>query len=451
MVIRSVKSLVSLPKRVVTQPREELDRWQKAVRFAYDLCRYGGQQLRRDRAPQMAAALAFRTLFALLPVLIVAMIVVKSTQGMSGFLALTNELFLAVDLDDIRIVLPLVNPNGDTVQQSMSLANWLQGLVRQAGEINLAAVGWVGVALISYAALSLMMTIENGFNVIYSAPQGRRWTHRVPLYWFVLTMSPVVVGLMLYVNTFVAESLDSAQVGHILLTLLSTTWNLSIGWLILFTIYTLMPNATVDLRPAAVGALVSSLLIEIGKGSLGAYLDNAFAISQLYGSLGLIPLFMFWVYLMWLTVLFGLEVSATLQALHGRELESISAKLPTTSLFDSASVISVMETVAKRFTSGQSTTARFAGEECSVPESVVRTMFARLIDRQILHSIDGETTLVSLAMPPKKIRVEQLLEIGFDLVYEPLGNHRSEFVWRLREAQRQLARQTTLATLVTDE
>ena len=36
-------------RRVLTRPRDELDRWQKAVRFAYDLGRYGAQQLRQDR------------------------------------------------------------------------------------------------------------------------------------------------------------------------------------------------------------------------------------------------------------------------------------------------------------------------------------------------------------------------------------------------------------------
>ena len=78
MIGRLIKSLAAWLRRVVTRPREELSRWQKAARFAYDLFRYGGRQLRQDRAPQMAAALAFRTLFALIPVLVVGMVVVNS-------------------------------------------------------------------------------------------------------------------------------------------------------------------------------------------------------------------------------------------------------------------------------------------------------------------------------------------------------------------------------------
>ena len=85
--------------------------------------------------------------------------------------------------------------------------------------------------------------------------------------------------------------------------------------MVLFAIYKLVPNTTVTIRSALAGAFVSALLLELGKRFLDLYLGKAFAVSQLYGSLGLVPLFMFWVYLMWLAVLFGLEVCAMLQGL----------------------------------------------------------------------------------------------------------------------------------------
>ena len=67
MIHKLTQAMIRWMSRVITQPRDELDRWQRAARFAYDLAIYGGRQLRHDRAPQMAAALAFRTLFALVP------------------------------------------------------------------------------------------------------------------------------------------------------------------------------------------------------------------------------------------------------------------------------------------------------------------------------------------------------------------------------------------------
>lgn len=321
-----MKSTVTWLRRVVTQPREALNRWQLAARFAYDLCRFGGQQLKQDRAPQMAAALAFRTLFALFPVLIVSMIVVKAIKGMDSFTQLTRDMLTSFGLDTVR-VLSSSGIATESVTGSISLAEWLVELIEQAADVNLATVGWVGVAVIGYAAISLMVMIESSFNTIYRAPEGRPWTRRIPLYWFILTVSPIAMGVAWLMNNRFEAWIEVVQGWQTLLFLARLAWNLLIGWLVLFGVYSLMPNTRVASRHAAAGALVAASLFEIGKRFLDAYLGNAFAVSQLYGSLGLVPLFMFWVYLMWLAILFGLEVCAILQALGGRELAEVQPKV----------------------------------------------------------------------------------------------------------------------------
>ena len=118
----------------------------------------------------------------------------------------------------------------------------------------------------------------------------------------------------------------------------------------------LMPNTDVAFRPAAVGAIVAVLILEVGKRVLGTTLQNTFLISQLYGSLGLIPLFMFCTYLMWLAVLFGLQVSEILQMLHGRRLEEFKRRREANDLVEPSSVITVMEVIADRFAKGAGTT-----------------------------------------------------------------------------------------------
>ena len=45
-----IRPVMDWLRRVVTQPLDELSRWQKTVRFCYDLGRHGARQLREDRA-----------------------------------------------------------------------------------------------------------------------------------------------------------------------------------------------------------------------------------------------------------------------------------------------------------------------------------------------------------------------------------------------------------------
>ncbi|GIT28217.1 MAG: hypothetical protein Ct9H300mP1_02630 [Planctomycetaceae bacterium] len=90
MVQRLLESVLKWVRRVITQPFDELDRWQRAVRFGYELGRVGARQLRHDRAQHMAGSLSFRTLFSLLPVLVVATLLVKGMIGMNQFMAMAE-------------------------------------------------------------------------------------------------------------------------------------------------------------------------------------------------------------------------------------------------------------------------------------------------------------------------------------------------------------------------
>jgi YihY family inner membrane protein len=284
-------------------------RLRRGVPSALELCRLGREQLQHDRAFQMAAALAFRTLFGLLPVLVVATVLVKALGMEDYYLGPLGRLFAFCGLDHVRIV----PPADSGLMGAMTLDVWMQERVRDAKQVNVAAIGWVGVTVTLYAAISLMVTIENCCNIIYRAPHGRAWTSRIPIYWFVLTLSPLVVIFSTYVDARFQQVMSRFQLQGGLTTTTGFAWTLFAIWLLMFTAYVLFPNTRVHPKPAMIGALVAAVILELGKRTMGAYVENALSLSQLYGSLGLVPLFMFWIYLMWVAVLFGLEVSSVLQ------------------------------------------------------------------------------------------------------------------------------------------
>jgi len=438
-----MESLVSWLRRVVTQPFHELNRWQRAVRFGYDLGRFGARQLKHDRAQHMAAALSFRTLFSLLPVLVVATLLVKGLIGLEPFLKMAEELFASVGLDKIRVV-----PADGVTDQSQTMSVWLKELFGQAAEVDLAAVHWIGVALMLYAALSLMVTIENCLNVIVRAPVGRRWSRRVPLYWFVLTGSPLLVVLWYYVNHRFDMWITSVEAWQWLAYIAWLGWNLFFAWLLMLAVYMLVPSSQPEFKPAAAGAGVAAVLLVLGLRGLGAYLNYGFMVGQLYGSLGLVPLFMIWVYLMWLAVLFGLEVCAILQALPGRRLEELERERKSESLVDPATVVAVMEVIGNRFADGQPTTLLQVCEQTGLPEHAASRMFSGLVLENLLHRLDGPSDTVALAKPPEQITGVELLEVAFRLVDSGQPAAGSRLLDRLRQAQRDLVATTTLATLV---
>ena len=171
-------------------------------------------------------------------------------------------------------------------------------------------------------------------------------------------------------------------------------------------------------------------------------------VGQLYGSLGLIPLFMIWVYLMWLSILFGLEVAAILQALPGRQLEELERERKTESLVDPAAVVAVMEVIGQRFAEGQPTTLIKVCELTGLPEQTTSKMFSGLVLENLLHRLDGPTDTVTLAKPPDQISGVELLEVAFRLVDSGQPTDGSKLLGRLRQAQRDLVATTSLAGLL---
>jgi len=430
-----VQAVVERLRSAVVQPGTEVTRWQKALRFGYDLGRFGAKQLREDRAAQMAAALSFRTLFGLVPVLVVATVLFKATQGVDGVQRFVRDLAESLDLQLIQMTGP-----GET---SETLADFLVAQAGKALDLNFAAIGLVGLAVVIYSAISLMVTIEKSFNVICRAPEGRPWMHRLLVYWAVLTLGPAAVGISFWVdNRFDAIIQDTVSWSWAL-SALTLIWGFAATWMVLFGGYKLIPNAPVSVRSAAVGAVAAAILLEVGKHLLASYFQNALSVRQLYGSLGLIPVFMLWVYIMWLVVMFGLEVASTLESLHGRRIDELQKRGAAGGMVDPARVVMLMESVAHAFSSGRTAAPSDLARELLMPEATVERIVDRLHRAGLLHRVDRDGGL-TLARPPEAISADELLLIGFELVDGGGAPPAEGVISRLREAQRHAVSGVTL-------
>jgi len=437
-----ISSTIEWMKRVVTQPRGELTRWQRMARYTYDLVRAGWKQLAQNRAPQMGAALAFRTLFALLPVVVVSTVVVRGFGGPGRFEELVGDVLQAMGANNVQ-----VSFGSDATGAPITLAEWFKDLVKDAEQVNLAALGWIGFAVVIYSAIGLMVTIENSFNTIYGAPQGRSWKWRVFVYWALLSLGPILIGVAFFLEKRLGAFIDSVETWRWLLTVMKVCWGFVFAWLFVFVVYQTVPSIRIQPRSALIGAFIAALFLTIGKQSLGFYLTKAVSIQSLYGSLGLVPLFMFWVYLMWLAVLFGAEISAMLHQLGSRPLEEIKQQRPPTGVVDPASVLNVVQVAAEDFAAGQPSVPQRVSETTCIPEPTVRLMLDRLVEGGFLHRLDREDGGVALARPAQQISADQLMEIGFRLVDEAGVGRRPVLMDRLREAQRAIAAKLTLAAV----
>ncbi|MHC4868216.1 MAG: YhjD/YihY/BrkB family envelope integrity protein [Planctomycetota bacterium] len=425
-------------RTALTDPIGQLSRWQRSIRQAYRIGRYSLRHLGEDRASQMAATLSFRLLFGLLPVLVVATVAAKAVLG-PDLPEIADRLVHATGMDGVELALP---DGGDGELRSVSLGEWVEDLVTYAAGINLSALGWIGFGVVAFSAIWVLVTVETCFNEICRAPRSRSWWARIPIYWFALTVGPLVLAVIPIVNSGIADTLRNVSSWGPWTTVGAGTIDFVLLWAFWFGAYLWVPNTRMDVRPVLIGAFVTAVLLMIGRSFLGLYMRNAFALSGLYGSLGLVPVFMFWIYLMSMFSLLGLQVASLLQTLRHRTLEDLEAESGRTEFIEPAQIVTLMEHIATRFTTSEATSAGEASGALALPEPVVSRMLEALADRGWLHRVEGGA--FALAVPPDRIDAAEVVDVGFALADRGLG---SGWLEQIRLAQRRLLEGVSLDRL----
>lgn len=400
-----------------------------SIRNLLPALRFAVSQLKQSQAPAMAANLAFRTLFGLLPVLVVATIATRAILG-EKFDDQIGAAIEALGMHEVAIRPP---EGGEGAE--VPLGAWLQSLTREAASIDLSAIGIVGALAVVFSAVWTMVAIESSFNTILRAPSGRPFVRRILIYWFVITAGPVLFAAIPLgfkaMTQFVGTESFVGSMATYLVSLLGAFVSL---WALLTAAYVAVPNTKVDLRAALLGAFVATLLVEIGKRFLGASLAGSFSASRLYGSLGLVPLFMMWVYLMWLVVLFGLQTSAILQSF-SRNGRALAAPPNAPDLFEPAQAIAAFRAICSRFREGRGASVDTLVRECCIPAPTARELLIVFERRGLAHRIDGDDKRYSPSRPPEEISQRDALRAGFALADGGEEASVRDEITELREAQ----------------
>jgi membrane protein len=80
-------------------------------------------------------------------------------------------------------------------------------------------------------------------------------------------------------------------------------------WAAFTGLYIFMPNTRVNFRAALVGGILGGTLWQLAQWVYVNFQVGVTRYNAIYGTLAALPIFMVWIYVSWLIVLFGLEVT----------------------------------------------------------------------------------------------------------------------------------------------
>lgn len=397
-----------------------------------------GDWLGHRAIPPMAAALAYRTVFSIIPLCVIALVVL---QRFVNKRSVVQDLFYRfMDL----VGLSQLELDAD---QHSAVAAKLQEISGSFARVSFTGIGIISGLTLIYAAISLLIELESAFNRLYNAPRGRSLVRRLMQYWLLISLGPVLIAASFAVAerlTGITADVGGADEGSWLLRVLAFVSSVAISTMTLWVLYVSIPNTRVRFLPALYGAMAGAVALEAAKYGFHIYLERA-ALKSLYGSLALIPIFLLWVYVTWIVVLTGLRVSYLVQ--QGRRLTILhfSAGLAAQASFvDPAYAVAVACEVGRAFARGESVTSEQVAERLRITDEAARILLARLVENRLLllaQTPGADLERYVLAKPAEAMRLEEVLAVGFAAA----GERAAPAVEALRAAQLRAVRDRTLA------
>jgi membrane protein len=334
-------------------------------------------------AAARAAALTYTTLLSMIPLLGLVVVIFKQVGGFQWLMEQLQP-----------ILAEYLSPDGSQLVT--------QFLIMRMAELDLSTLGVFGVLTLGLGVYTLISTVETDLNNIWRVRRSRSIRQRLSSYWLLMTLLPVVAGVSIFLSGEAAvvkifhelpEWVNEAR-GHFLPMAVQFGGFLFLYWA--------MPNTRVRLVPAVVGAAFAAGAWELAKIGFGIYTVRAHNYNVVYGSLAALPLFMIWVYLTWVIVLTGAELSFIVQNRRALLLRRKSRKdgpLP-----EYVVALAVRDAVLDSFEHGAELTVERLGRLLWLPEADINAVVETMAEGGLLRRApQGEQTLVLPARPRSQL------------------------------------------------
>ena len=261
--------------------------WRAACRLVYLI----GFGFMKDQCIIRAAALTFTTILSIVPFLAVAFSISK------GFGLQNSEMMR-------EWVLKLTTGRPEVADK----------IIEYIDRTNVQALGWVGVATLLFTVLSLVGTIEKAFNTIWHVQKGRTTWRKVTDFFPVIVFGPIILfvassfNVSLQQQEMVSAVLSVEAIGFLEGLFLKVAPYLLI--ILAFTMmYAFIPHVRVNFSGALIGGAVGGVMWQMAQWGYINWQIGAAKYNAIYGSFAQLPVLLIWIYISWVIVLLGSEVS----------------------------------------------------------------------------------------------------------------------------------------------
>lgn len=361
--------------------------WIKAVLFLREVLR----EFYRSDGASRAASLAYTTLLSLIPLVVAFSQVIRRSFA---------RIFpnLPSDTDALlNLVLPYDSP-----QVAYHLERFAE---------NAQAASTFGMIVFLFISFRLFMAVEGTINSIWKVSSARGYRQKLRAFTMLFFWGPLLIGLsfttsaMLERNPYFGSIVSNRLTGTIVAV--------SVLFVAFTMLFWLVPSTRVNIRSAAVGAVVTALLFEGVRFGFGIYARYLFEgrLNVIYGTIGLAIIFLLALEMMWMIVLLGVQISYVDQNFEGilRATEQQLAEDASLSLYFA---LRALIEVARRFDAREDAPSAYRlAEIFGATDRQMMSVLRKLEDAQLVKEIGGDWTGFVPGCDPGRIRIDEVVRV----------------------------------------
>ncbi|MFH4355441.1 MAG: YihY family inner membrane protein [Neisseriaceae bacterium] len=297
-------------------------RYHQIRRFLYFLL----ERFRQFEIAYAAASLTLSTLMAIVPTLLFLIYLFSKTASF--------ELYTAQLLNYTSVFLDSEAFN--------AITDYLQTIPSKIANLSL-----IGAVILFMAATFLMATVEFSFNKIWQVVTPRPFFLRLLSYILVILIGPLSLVALSYFWNFYFKALELSVLFPVLSHISYLLISIVVYTIVIFFIFKIVPYRYVPNRDAILGALVTASAIATIKKLFSLYVTYFNQYELIYGAFASIPLFIFYIYLLWGVLLAGALFTASLSHLTDN---AFMRPLPKSNPFEDA--VRILSYLASSSTAG---------------------------------------------------------------------------------------------------
>ncbi len=356
-----------------------------------------------------ASALAFTTLLSLIPVLAIMFMFFKAFGG---------------ELVETKIK-PMIF-DYLTAGMGEKINEYLDSFL---GSATVDTLGSIGFIFLLWAVYSILSSIETSFNAIWQVNKNRSPVEMLKTYLTIIFISPILLVMSIWMTTrfeFIMNIGDSFFSGFSTFMLSQVIPYILVTFLFLFLIV-IMPNTSVRLKNALIGALFGALCFTIFKALFLHYTKLAVSYDKIYGSIAILPFFMLWIYFSWIIVLLSVEIVYVRQNVHN--LKHLEVNIFSNRTDKLRIAFMIMIEIVRNFVSGKEQLSQLEiSEKLDIPIREIGECLTGLEKSGVIIEIAKKPDTYTINVPLNSLTAGRIAD-SVDMMYIENKNFKSETVF----------------------